>query len=531
MKLDAKSKKIVGVVIFVLLFVAFSFYAIGLFLRVPLNSDYANLVLEATDILSGNLFLTDWNLTGISFITTDMLFFITAVLLVGSSVRAYYVAVTLMFMALLLGAIFLCTVRGKRATFVDILIIVAVGGLPCVFACDVLRAHTAVSAYLFFALFFGVAAFGTEKKRQGACLGAFTVLITLGCAGDPVMLLVGVAPIVLVCGYNLLTNSAKNRKWNLLYIALSISGAVLGKLVDIIFISVGDTNKNSFLSGRNFGSFGMILQKFKIYLESILGMSDGMFLGQKLVSFSTLWYFLRVAIVVFTFFIIFRNVWLFLKRKETDLISVILSLGFLLMSAVLIFTDVMENIYSARYIGYFPLLSAVLIVRFLKFGELLERRVFARRISLKTPTAVLAVVLVLSAIVPISYKREELPQDRLADVLVANNLHSGYGKFWNASSVTLLSEGAVNVRAIIFDGGKDLHQFNWFCKNAWYYPHYSNFVVIENDEQADDPFKITKANVTKSLGKPSKVLEVDSFSVYIYGRDITEEIIRVESKV
>lgn len=526
-KLDARGRKILEISIFILFIAAFWFYAVGLFIRVPLNSDYANLVLEAADIVNGNIFLSGWNLTGISFITTDMLFFITAVLLVGSSVRAYYVAVSLMFLALFLGGIFLCKMHGKRPKISDILILLAVGGLPCVFGCDVLRAHTAVPAYLFFALFFARAAFYSEKPRKAVYLIVFILLITLGCAGDPVMLLIGVVPIVLVCGYNLLTNSTKSRKWNLIFIILSLGGAILGKLLDIIFISVGDTNKNTFLSGRNFGSLGLILQKTKIYLESILGMSDAMFLGQKLISLNTLWYFLRVLVVLFAFFIMFRSVWLFIRRKNVDLVSVVLSIGFLLMTVVLIFTDVLEDIYSARYIGYFPLLCGVLIVRFLKSGEFLERRFFARRMSLKVPVLVLSAVLTASSVAPVSYKRTELPQDRLADFLIANNLHNGYGKFWNASSVTLLSEGAVNVRAIIFDGGRDLHKFNWFCKDAWYYPHYSNFVVIENAERENDPFKITPASVVRSLGKPAQILTVDIFSIYVYDRDITDEIIKV----
>lgn len=61
--------------------IIYGIYATG-FLRVGIDSDYSNLVLEATDILNGNPFLEGHqNLTGISFVTTDLLFFIIGVLL------------------------------------------------------------------------------------------------------------------------------------------------------------------------------------------------------------------------------------------------------------------------------------------------------------------------------------------------------------------------------------------------------------------------------------------------------------------
>ena len=44
------------------------------FLRVPLNSDHANQVLQAADILSGNILLKGWNLTGVSFYLSELPF-------------------------------------------------------------------------------------------------------------------------------------------------------------------------------------------------------------------------------------------------------------------------------------------------------------------------------------------------------------------------------------------------------------------------------------------------------------------------
>ena len=523
------SKKIALYALLAVIFAVYFVYSIGLFLRVGIDSDYSNLVLEAADILSGNRFLSDWNLTGITFITTDLLFFMIGTAVAGTTVNAYYIAVILMYVLLVIGALLLLNTKGRGIKLPDAVIFLAAGGFPSVYACDVLRAHTPVPAYLFLAIFCIQKAYPrfNEEKKQNSYLylGIFTLLMTLACGGDPIILVMGLLPILLVSAYSLIGASKQQKKFSIVIMVLCAVSFLLGSVIEKIFFAGGTANKNTFLGQKNFATLETMGEKTKIYIECLLGMQDASFLGQPLLGLQTFWYLLRVLLIVFTFYIMFRSVKDFIKRHKSDSISAVLSLGFLFMSVLLIVTDIMSNISGARYIGYFPILSGVLVVRFFKFHDVLSSRLVHRRRVKNVSAMMLSAVFIFSSLAPVTFKPAATKQDSLAQFLIQNGLKYGYGKFWNASHVTLSSKEQTAVRAIIYAGDAGMVKFNWFCKNSWYQPEFSNFVVIEDaDAQSGDAFGITKENVRKSVGKPANVLTFEGYTIYVYNVDITDRI-------
>ena len=62
--MDKKKIQMVGIIIVILLYGIFANWRCS---YVQITSDYANLVLEGRDLLQGDFFRSDWNLTGISF--------------------------------------------------------------------------------------------------------------------------------------------------------------------------------------------------------------------------------------------------------------------------------------------------------------------------------------------------------------------------------------------------------------------------------------------------------------------------------
>lgn len=529
MKSSEATRRIVIVVLFILISICYFFYIFGLFQRVPINSDYANLVLEAADVLNGNVFLSDWNLTGITFATTDLLFFIVGVLFSGVSINAYYIAITLMFVGLIITGGLLLRTGKKAPSLIDFFILIGVGGLPSVYASGVLRAHTVVSIYVFLGLFILSKVWEEDENSKGKnwiLLGIFTLLMILASAGDQTAIVIGIVPIMIVAAYELLSNNILHKKMNIIILILCTSSLLLGKILDKVFVMIGDTNKNSFIEGKSFGTFSIIAEKFKLYLTCVLGIFDGNFLGEKLLTLNTLFLFLRVAVILLTLFVIIRNIISFIRRKNSDKISVIISIGMILISLLFIMTDIAADIESGRYIGYFGAAAAVLIVRYFKTNNILLGKICNSRIEKVVPIFIISAVIILGSIKPVDFTTEITPQDRLADFLVKNDLKNGYAKFWNASHTTVASGGKAKVRAIIYDGAKNLYQFKWFCKNSWYNPDYSNFVVIEDGDELDEVFKITKTAVQKSLGKPSKILTVDKYTIYVYNFDITDKILK-----
>ena len=70
--------------------------------RVPINSDFANHVLEGADWINGNFFLKGWTLTGISFLTTELPYYGLSAAILGIQPFTYVLAAGMSW------AVFLC---------------------------------------------------------------------------------------------------------------------------------------------------------------------------------------------------------------------------------------------------------------------------------------------------------------------------------------------------------------------------------------------------------------------------------------
>lgn len=81
-------------------------YCIKIFQLMQMDSDYSNLILEASDILHGNFFMNGWTQTGISFFTTDMLYYLIAVAFIGICQESYWIASGIMLFCVVSVVIF-----------------------------------------------------------------------------------------------------------------------------------------------------------------------------------------------------------------------------------------------------------------------------------------------------------------------------------------------------------------------------------------------------------------------------------------
>ncbi len=504
-----------------IIFVAYTIYAAGLFLQVGIDSDYSNLVLEANDILSGNVFLSGWNLTGISFITTDLPYFVFGALFSGISAGTYYIAIIAMYIVLVFSALLLLRQNGKALGIVETAVFLAVGGFPTVYACSVLRAHTAAASLIFFALF----TFECYKKNQKSLpLIAGAVFVALATCGDSLALIIGVVPIIIYCARFLFTGGKIHRR-NMFILLSAISGTILGVILESVYIGIGDTNKNSFLKERLFVTAAEMPQKISLLLEILLGVNGADFFGKPIVALSTLIYFIRTVLIILVAYVIFRSIKAFIFSRNCDFICFVLSAGAVITLVILSVTTIIADAQSGRYIGYFPIMSAVLVIRYFSINppDLLRKR-----LSFPIVTAVSILICALSFIPP-SYSATEGPQYELAHFLEESGLENGYAQFWHASHTTVASENRVKVRAAIYDRQEHICGFNWFCKDEWYSPEYANYIVIENSDPDDVSFGITQKNVLKCLGKPSKRLTCGNYTIFVYNRNIAKEILLIKS--
>ncbi|MCL2544285.1 MAG: hypothetical protein FWE77_00040 [Clostridia bacterium] len=521
--------KAVRIVFFSALMLAFALYSYGLFARQPIDSDYASLVLEANDILGGNLLLSGWTLTGISFIASDMPFFVLGSAFFGISIESYLAAVTSMFVAMCLAAMLLLRApngtQKRRLRLLDLCIFMALALPFSPVAVNLLRAHTGVIVYVFVCAFCVERILrSTEKntceKNTRYCV-LYALCMALGSMSDSIMLLLGAGAALAVLAFRLMCSHDVDKKKYVMLIALTAAGAAAGLLADRLFFLIGGAHKNSFISKSRFIAMDQLGQKAYIYLQVVLGMLGADFSDQPIRMLDALWYAMRGLVFVFALGIMIGHIARLFRGKGVDEAGAMLSVGFLLISAVFILTDMGGDVDSGRYIAYAPALFAILIVRYCRSSRLLERALFYGKAPLKAVAAALCVLFVISGYVPVSLTgRAVAGQERLGAFLQEQGLECGYGQFWNAAHTTVATNDRVRVRAIFCDEYGPV-SFNWFIKEGWY-DQPANFVISDNRRFN---FGMYEHVVAEAFGEPARRLTFEDFVIYVYDRDLSKELL------
>lgn len=505
-----RGRKYIVWTLFILFLLIFSIWQMK---RIPIDSDYANLVLEANDILSGNIFRKGWILTGISFLTTDVPYFLVGALVGGISVKAYYIAAGLMVaVALILGGK-LC--RRETQDWPGLLFYFLITGIPCWFAMSVLRAHTGSVSLLYAALPFIDRLLKGQGKQKSSEILVF-IFLTLGCMSDSVIMIWGSLPLIIYFCFWMANHrrDSSGFKNHLAMVLLTIGSLVFGFLLNKIYFRIGGAVENSFLSNRSFEPMENWGNKFIIWLRSLLLIFDADFGGQAALSVRTAAYLINTLILILGISVTIYTVLRMIKGKETDVISATLSVGFILLSLLFILTDIAIDENSSRYMATCLYALPVLIVR--------NRKWLLSGVKQKKAVAVISMLL---AAVSFAYRgwlilsersiASSIPQARAAAYLEEIGAEDGYASFWNASSITVLSEGKVSVSAII-ENDQHYDRFNWFCKEEWYQGE-SHFIITSEN----DPRGITYENTLAIMGQPSEILEFDPYRILVYTEDLS----------
>jgi hypothetical protein len=151
----------------------------------------------------------------------------------------------------------------------------------------------------------------------------------------------------------------------------------------------------------------------------------------------------------------------------------------------------------------------------------------ARKACVLLAVAALAPV-VVSAVRPAQGPIPTAPTTRLAGWLAAHGLHYGIAGYWDASTITVDSGGAVAVRAVV-PARHGLAMYAWETRRDWYqgarhdatfavaYDGPSRFGLINAD-------KLGTATFEAFLGKPAEVYRVDGRSVLVYPANLLDQV-------
>ena len=255
------------------------------------------------------------------------------------------------------------------------------------------------------------------------------------------------------------------------------------------------------------------------YCKALLMVMDANFFWEQLFNIRTLRYFVNTLTVIVGFIVVIRClIRLFTRREEMDFISTVLSIAITIVSVLFILTNIGIDIHAARYFGYIIVAFAVLIVRnWRELSDLfrIEKRGFIILLLLMGLAS-----FSFKAVSVYHFKKEDVQQKRVGELLESNGLEEGYGCFWNASAVTVLSENRVKVRSVKGTKNHDgMYMHNWFCKDEWY-SEKVNFVIADEN----DTYDVTPECVRNTLGEPVKTLEYENLVIMVYDRDLSGEL-------
>jgi hypothetical protein len=479
---------------------------------VPVNSDGASNALQAWAMLHGNPLLRGWDLSDVSFYTTELPQYVLLEAVRGLAPDVVHLAGAMTYTLLVLLAAILA--KGT-----------AIG------AAGLLRAALAVGIMLSPQGADGVYVLLLSPDHVGSTIPVLLVWILLDRAprrwyvpvlagvllawalvADNIVLIAGVVPLVAVAagrGYQAVVRDRRpvaSARFELLLAAAALAAAEAARLTLALI-----TGRGGFFVwpvGNQLADFSQLGRNVVLTLQGILLLSGADFLGHDvgLVVALGAAHLAGAGLVAWALWSAAR------RLRGGDLAVQLLVTAILVSLAAYVLGRNAADLHSTREF------TAVL-----PFGAALAGRVLAGRLSRAAMVPALAVVLtayLLSLGRVVALPAAPPQNSQLAAWLSARHLYYGLSGYWQANSVTLETGGRVRIRAVL-TAGPYLIPGNWETEPAWYDParHQANFIVLSQNRPGAPAFPWI-ANVRATFGQPASIYEVGQYTILIWNKNL-----------
>jgi hypothetical protein len=527
-RLLAASAAVAGVV---LLFVAY----VQLSRTYTVNSDSANIMLMSWDMLHGNVLLHGWYLSDVSFYPTELPQYALLEGLLGLHAGTAHIAAAMTYTLAVLFAVLLA--RGPRdrasgraawprmALTGGLMVAPQLGVGAFVLLLSVGHIGTAVPLMLTWL----VIDWAATKPRWFIPV-IVGLLLTWVLVADPLALLVGIVPLVAVCGMRVLRavlsarppdrGAALQASWY--EVSLAAAAILAYGLADLV---------NRLLSA----SGGFILHPLGYHLapvhtwpkhawvtgEGLLALFGAKPQGPAVELAFALLHLAGVALVAWA---ICRVVRRFVSWP--DLVSQVLVLAIVLNVLIYIPSTLADATdLNAREFAVVLPFGAVLAGRVL--AEPLTTRLRGGEVDVlgwlrgRRWRAGLASALAVGYLASLGYAAAQpsVPpaNAQLATFLAEHHLTSGVSGYWLSSIVTVGSDGAVTVRAV----QSSLRPYLWEAKGSWYDAGSQRATFLVTDSQAGffnhwEP----SASALAALGPPARTYHVGPYTVLVWNTNL-----------
>ena len=489
--------------------------------QVSVTSDGAGMVLESWAMLHGNLLLHGWNLSDVSFYTTELPEYMLVELVRGLNPDVVRLCAALTYTLLVVLAATLAygaRPDDKRAAAIRAGITVVVMLGPTLLAATTLLNdpdHTGTAVPILLALLV------VDRARRRWWVPV-VVAAVLGWAlvGDSLVLLIGVAPLVVVGGARAFGLIALRRQpladaWY----DLALAGAGLAALVGGTALSELIKADGGFVLTPSATQSTMPYTALPVNAAATVNNFIGLFSADLFDARLNAWLAVAAVHLVFAC-LVAGGLFLALRACRRDFLQGDL-IAQLLAAAVVINLLAYLLLYpgsgtTAREIAPVFGLGGALA------GRVLAEPLLRRRLE---PLLALGAVAAVAVLLPtlLVVKPPSASTAKLARFLAAHDLRSGLAGYWNADSVTLESGGRVVVAPVKFHRGHGLSAFPWEVDARAFDSSVNdaNFLVAT---APGAPWTVTSAEAVALFGPPYRQYRYDGDTIMVWRKNLLSQL-------
>jgi hypothetical protein len=482
----------------------------------PVNSDGANIVLMAWDMLHGNLALHAWSMSDVSFYTTELPQYMLLDLIRGLSPDVTHIAAAMTYVLALLLAALLAKGRAEgREGVVRVLVSAGVMLAPqlgvgiFVLLLSVGHIGTAVPVLLIWLIL--------DRARPRWYIPVIAgAMLTWAMVADSLVLVVGVAPLILVCLFRFAQHLAAREPVRSAWYELSLAAAAL--------VAAGASTLAARLI-RGIGGYYLHQVPFsfapaaawpghlRITAEGLLAIFGASFTGLRpgaALVFAII-HLAGLALVVLALWLVARTF-----ARSAGLIDQVLAVAIVVNLVVYVPSTLASGVLNAREFAIVLPFGAALA------GRMLGPRLRGTRIA----PVLLALLAGYGASLAYGVAQPSAPPAnvRLAAWLEGHHLYNGLSGYWQASSVTLDTGGRVTIRAVV-NQGAGLVAYRWESKSTWYDPRtaQASFVVLDSQPGFFSHW-MHGTEVRNVFGQPAATYQTGPYTVLVWNTNLLNRL-------
>jgi hypothetical protein len=543
------------------------------------NSDEANILLMAHDMLHGNLYLTGWNTSDVPFITTELPEIAVLVGLFGLHLNTAHIAAALTYTIVIAVAMLLAKgrARGPQAIMRMALVLAimlapqpGIGVFVLVFSVG--HIGTAAPVMLTWLVLdrFGLTTRAgivpTLRQRWYIPL-IVAVLIGWALMADPLVLVVAIYPLLVVCLVRVITGSVVGMRHGgglrglrqelaARWLELSLAAAAgIGYLLvwvgGTLLTRAGGYHQQA-VPFQLDGGVGRWFMQARVVVHGLLEMFGAYFVPGNAINYKSPGQFvlapplsgLDQALAISRLVCVLLALWgccaiarRFFRRDADNLLAYIPS------------TLADHSALNVREIAPVLPFGAVLAGRMLgdrllALGPMIRVRLPRISRPLRLRLIVIPLVVLFGWYSFGLFRQADTPAAAnpftgLEQFLESNNLSYGLGGYWDASVITVDTDGAVTIRAV---SPSCMQPYEWENKLDWYAPpNVANFLLLSNETGYFTSFAVrgsalARLNVTFPGGKrhtldygnyffvPGKKLPFYDYNVRVYQGNLLTQL-------